>query len=228
MIEGITSQPRRMDDALLPEGAAISPAPAFTQADNRFMQFALRQAAMAAAIGETPVGAVVVCDGLIVGRGRNRRELRTDATEHAEIMAIRQACRRLHSWRLSECDLYVTLEPCLMCAGAVINARIRRVIFAAPDPKAGACGSVVTAQDFPLMHAITCSGGLLADASARLLRNFFQDLRQRDRGRGSRGQRRGEAVSGRKRLWGPVAGQSPVPFKPLVNADEKRDNPTCT
>jgi len=164
------------------------------------MKLALNQAARAAALGETPIGAVIVLDGQVIGRGRNRREQRTDATEHAEMMAIRQASRKLRSWRLSGCDLYVTLEPCLMCAGALINARIRRIVFAASDPKAGACGSVVAAQDFPLMHQVRCEGGLMAEASSVMLRRFFQALRERDKGRGSRGHRRDEARTGRKQI----------------------------
>ena len=164
------------------------------------MQLALNLARKAAAAGETPIGAVVVWNGQVIGRGRNRREARADATEHAEIMAIRQACRHLKSWRLTDCDLYVTLEPCLMCAGALINARIRRVVYAAPDPKAGACGSVVDARTFPLFHPLVCEPGPLAAESTELLRVFFRTLRQRDRGRGTKGQRRTEAVAGLKDL----------------------------
>lgn len=169
-----------------------------SDADIRWMRLAMNLAHKAAAAGETPIGAVVVHDGQVVGRGFNRRETRTDATEHAEIMAIRQASRRLKSWRLDQCDLYVTLEPCLMCAGALINARIRRVVYAAPDPKAGACGSVVDARGFPLFHVLVCEPGPLGAESAALLKAFFRALRERDRGRGSKGQRRAEAVSGRK------------------------------
>lgn len=176
----------------------------FSKQDQQFMRLALHQAAKAAAMGETPVGAVVVFEGRVVGRGRNRRETRRDATEHAEIMAIRQACRKLGSWRLTDCDLYVTLEPCLMCAGALINARIRRVVYAATDRKAGSCGSVVSAQDFPLMHRMICEGGLLSGEASDQLRGFFKDLRQRDKGRGTRGQRRDEAALGLKPLKAPA------------------------
>ncbi len=170
----------------------------FSKQDQQYMKQALGQAAKAAAAGETPVGAIVVHDGRVIGRGRNRRETRQDATEHAEIMAIRQACRKMGSWRLADCDVYVTLEPCLMCAGALINARVRRVVFAAADPKAGAMGSVVAAQDFPLMHPIVCEGGLLADEAAGQLRDFFKKLRLRDKDRGTKGERRAEARSGCK------------------------------
>jgi tRNA(adenine34) deaminase len=183
-------------------GMNIAPPIEFSQEDKRLMRLALNQAKKAAAVGDAPIGAIVVQNGLVIGRGHNRRENRTDATEHAEMMAIRQACRRLRSWRLSDCDLYVTLEPCLMCAGAIISARIHRVVYAAADPKAGACGSVVSAQDFPLMHSLICEGSLMSVESASLLHNFFSVLRQRDLQRGTRGQRRDEAVSGGKQLIG--------------------------
>lgn len=199
----------------------VSAAP-FTADDRRFMRLALNQAAKAAAVGETPIGAVVVFHGQVVGRGRNRREQRTDATEHAELMAIRQACRRLRSWRLADCDLYVTLEPCLMCAGAIINARIRRVVFAAFDPKAGALGSVISAQEFPLMHEVTCEGGLMADEAAVMLRGFFRALRLRDRRRGSRGQRRSEAFAGEKHLWVHRTEPAPEPSGPPGQSEEDR------
>ncbi len=166
--------------------------------DSHWMNLALNQARKAAAAGETPIGAVIVHEGRVIGRGRNRRETRQDATEHAEIMAIRQACRRLKSWRLPDCDLYVTLEPCLMCAGAIINARIRRVVFAATDPKGGACGSVIAAHSLPLFHTLVCEQGPLAAESSELLRRFFQALRQRDRERGSSGERRDQGLAGRK------------------------------
>ncbi|MGI6297714.1 MAG: tRNA adenosine(34) deaminase TadA [Saccharofermentanales bacterium] len=166
--------------------------------DKRWMRLALNQARKAAAVGETPIGAVIVHEGRVIGRGYNRRETRKDATEHAEIMAIRQASRRLKSWRLTDCELYVTLEPCLMCAGALINARIRRVVYAAADPKGGACGSVVSAQSLPLFHEIICEPGPLAAESAELLRLFFKALRTRDRERGSSGQRRKQSLTGQK------------------------------
>ena len=199
----------------------------YSPLDRRFMRLALNQAARAAAEGETPVGAIVVYQGQVVGRGRNRREQRTDATEHAEIMAIRQACRRLHSWRLDDCDLYVTLEPCLMCAGAIINARIRRVVYAAPDPKAGACGSVVAAQDFPLLHTVTCEGGLLGEDAADMLRAFFKKLRERDRSRGSRGQRREEAVSGKKRFGEMLSSSDPEQTECSEQSDDNQDAGLC-
>ena len=110
---------------------------------SSWMKLALNQARKAMKAGETPVGAVLVCAGRVLGRGYNRREASADVTQHAELMAIRQASRRLGTWRLDGCDLYVTLEPCIMCAGAIVQARIRTVYYGAADPKAGACGSVV-------------------------------------------------------------------------------------
>ncbi len=149
--------------------------------DEEFMRAALALARRAAAEGEVPVGCVVVRDGRIVGRGRNRRETGKNALAHAEIRAIDNACRRLGGWRLWECDLYVTLEPCPMCAGAIGNARVRRVIYGAPDPKAGAMGSVLDLFAYPLNHRPEVVSGVLADESAALLRDFFARLRERDR-----------------------------------------------
>ena len=122
---------------------------------EEYMQLALDLAAEAAAAGEVPVGAVVVKDGKVVGTGRNRREADRQAVAHAEIEAIAAACRNVGGWRLSGCDLYVTLEPCPMCAGAVINARIERVFFGAPDPKAGSCGSLTNLFLLPYNHRPT-------------------------------------------------------------------------
>ena len=119
---------------------------------QEYMQQALELAREAAAEGEVPVGAVVVHGDTVVGIGRNRRECGKNALAHAELEAINQACRTLGGWRLSGCDLYVTLEPCPMCAGAIINARIDRVFFGASDPKAGSCGSLVTLFDLPYNH----------------------------------------------------------------------------
>lgn len=178
--------------------AATNNVEAAGENDKRWMRLALNQAHKAAAAGETPIGAVVVHAGRVIGRGYNRRETRHDATEHAEIMAIRQASRYLKSWRLTDCELFVTLEPCLMCAGALINARIRRVVYAAADPKGGACGSVVSAQSLPLFHEIICEPGPFAAESAELLRAFFKALRTRDRERGSSGQRRKQSLTGQK------------------------------
>lgn len=144
---------------------------------EEFMREALALARRAGEEGEVPVGCVVVWDGEIVGRGRNRREESGSALAHAEIQAIGEACRRLGGWRLWKATLYVTLEPCPMCAGAIINARIPEVRYGVRDEKYGACGSVVNlfAERFP--HRPRLFGGLLADECAALLQDFFRGLR---------------------------------------------------
>jgi tRNA(adenine34) deaminase len=142
--------------------------------DTAYMQEALKLAAQAAALGEVPVGAVVVRDGAIVGRGYNQPIAAADPTAHAEIMAMRDAGKTLGNYRLADCDLYVTLEPCVMCSGAIMHARIRRVIFGARDPKTGACGSAIDLFTQPhLNHHAEVSGGLLAEHSVALLQDFF-------------------------------------------------------
>lgn len=146
------------------------------------MREAIRLAQEAAAEGEVPVGAVVVKDGVIVGRGRNRREKVKNALCHAEIEAIDEACRTLHGWRLWQCELYVTLEPCPMCAGAAINARLPVVVFGAYDPKAGSCGSVISMFDLPYNHKPAVVAGYLEEECSALLTRFFRDLRARRRG----------------------------------------------
>ena len=146
------------------------------------MREAIRLAQEAAAEGEVPVGAVVVKDGVIVGRGRNRREKVKNALCHAEIEAIDEACRTLHGWRLWQCELYVTLEPCPMCAGAAINARLPVVVFGAYDPKAGSCGSVISMFDLPYNHRPAVVAGYLEEECSALLSRFFRDLRARRRG----------------------------------------------
>lgn len=147
-------------------------------ADTTFMQAALELAGLAAAAGEVPVGAVVVHDGLIIGRGYNQPIGRADPSSHAEIMAMREAGRALGNYRLADCDLYVTLEPCVMCAGAIMHARIRRVFYGARDPKTGACGSVVDLFAEPrLNHHATVTGAVMADQAVDLLQNFFAQRR---------------------------------------------------
>lgn len=145
--------------------------------DEHFMREALTLAQEAADEGEVPVGAVVVRDGKIIGRGRNRREIGKNALAHAEIEAIDMACRTLGGWRLSGCDLYVTLEPCPMCAGAIINARIDRVIQGSADPKAGSCGSVVDLFSLPYNHRPVLVCGVLEQECSDILRDFFRSLR---------------------------------------------------
>ena len=146
---------------------------------EKFMKAALKLAHKAAEEGEVPVGCVVVCDGKIVGRGRNRRETKKTALGHAEIEAIGKACRKLGGWRLHRCDLYVTLEPCPMCTGAIINARIRTVYYGAPDPKAGSCGTLTNLFDLPYNHRPEVVAGLMEEACAQELRAFFRALRAR-------------------------------------------------
>ena len=137
------------------------------------MRAALDLAAQAAAEGEVPVGAVVVCEGKIVGSGRNRRERGKNALYHAELEAIDSACKTLGGWRLHKCDLYVTLEPCPMCTGAMINARIKRLIYGASDPKAGSAGSVIDLFELPYNHKPEVIAGVMAEESRALLQAFF-------------------------------------------------------
>ena len=145
--------------------------------DIRFMEEALALAKEAADAGEVPVGCVIVRKGEIVGRGRNRREGDKTALAHAELEAIAQACANLGGWRLWECTLYVTLEPCPMCAGAIINARIPRVVYGASDAKFGAAGSVCSLFSMAFNHHPQVESGILEDACAALMTDFFQKLR---------------------------------------------------
>ena len=147
--------------------------------DLVFMQQALELAREAAAEGEVPVGCVIVRRGEIVGRGRNRRETAKTALGHGEIEAIADACKNLGGWRLWECTMYVTLEPCPMCAGAIINARIPRVVIGAKDEKCGACGSVCDLFSMNFNHHPEAEFGLLEAESQQLLSDFFKDLREK-------------------------------------------------
>ena len=147
--------------------------------DLAFMRLALMQAKKAYAIGEVPVGAVIVRDGKVIARAYNRRETKKNALRHAELDAIDKACRRLGGWRLFDCDLYVTLEPCPMCAGAIVNARIRRVVFGAKDAKAGAFGSVFDMNQYPLNHHPAVESGMEEKKCAGILTDFFHSLRQK-------------------------------------------------
>ena len=147
--------------------------------ENKFMQTALDLARQSALEGEVPVGAVIVKDNEIVGTGRNRREYGKNALYHAEIEAIDSACKNLDGWRLWQCDMYVTLEPCPMCAGAIINSRIKTVYFGASDCKAGSFGSVVNFNDLPYNHKPEIIGGVMTDEAQTMLTAFFKDLRER-------------------------------------------------
>ena len=154
--------------------------PAPLQRDLRYMQAALRQADQAAALGEVPIGAVVVAGGRIVGRGHNLRESRHDPTAHAEVIALRQAARKLKSWRLEGATLYVTCEPCPMCAGALVLARIKRLVYGCDDPKAGAVRSLFRLLEDPrLNHRVEVVAGLCETACQQRLSGFFANLRTR-------------------------------------------------
>lgn len=147
--------------------------------DKDFIGKAMELAELSANEGEVPVGAVVVRNGEIVGTGRNRREYGKNALAHAELEAINNACINLAGWRLWECDLYVTLEPCPMCTGAIINSRIKRVVFGAYDQKAGSCGSVINLFDLPYNHKAEIVGGVLEKECADQLSKFFKELRNK-------------------------------------------------
>jgi tRNA(adenine34) deaminase len=150
----------------------------FFPRDEYFMRLALREAERALGHDDVPVGAVMVHDGEVIGAACNERELRQDPTAHAEAIALREASHRLGTWRLLDSVLYVTLEPCAMCAGAIVLARVPRVVFGAVDPKAGAAGSVFDVLDEPrLNHRPEVAGGLLADDSTALLQGFFAPRR---------------------------------------------------
>ena len=147
--------------------------------DIELMQTALDEAHQAAAAGEVPIGAVIVREGEIIARGQNRVLRDLDPPAHAEIVALRQAATALANYRLNGCTLYVTLEPCSMCAGAMTHARIARLVFATADPKAGACGSVLNVLNHPqLNHQMAVETGVLADEAADLLRGFFRESRE--------------------------------------------------
>jgi tRNA(adenine34) deaminase len=146
--------------------------------DQKAMEAALAEARLAAEAGEVPIGAVIVHNGELLARGQNRVLRDVDPTAHAEIIALRAAAQTLTNYRLTGCTLYVSLEPCAMCAGAMIHARLDKLVFAADDPKAGACGSVLSVLNHPkLNHQMWAERGILAEESAELLRTFFRDRR---------------------------------------------------
>ena len=147
--------------------------------DELFMEEALREAQRALALGEVPVGAIVACDGHIVGRGCNRSVSDHDPTAHAEILALREAGHVIGNYRLLDCDLYVTVEPCAMCAGAMVHARVKRLVYGASDPRAGAAGTIFNITDHAaLNHRLDVTAGVMAEECGTLLRNFFQSRRQ--------------------------------------------------
>lgn len=147
--------------------------------DQELMQAALEEARIAFEAGEVPVGAVIAKDGEIIARAHNLRENGKNALYHAEVMAIDEACRKLGGWRLWQCELFVTLEPCPMCSGAIINSRLRRVVYGASDPKAGCCGSLTDLFALPFNHHPVIEPGLLEAESQALLQEFFAMLREK-------------------------------------------------
>ena len=146
--------------------------------DEKYMRIALDLAREAAAEGEVPVGAVIVRDGMIIGTGRNRRESAKNSLAHAELEAINAACQHLGGWQLVNCTMYVTLEPCPMCTGAIINARIGRVVQGALNPKAGSCGSIVNLFQLPYNHHPELVSGVLEEECSEVLKTFFKRLRK--------------------------------------------------
>lgn len=147
--------------------------------DLELMQLALEQARLAADIEEVPVGAVVALNGEPIAMAHNTRETEKNATHHAELLAISQACEKLGGWRLWQCELFVTLEPCPMCSGAIINSRLRRVVYGAADPKAGCCGGLTDLFALPFNHHPIIEKGLCEEEAAALMQQFFERLRQK-------------------------------------------------
>lgn len=148
--------------------------------EERFMREAIKQAKKAASIGETPIGAVIVRDGKIIARGYNKRETKKNALLHAEIIAINKACKKLGGWRLPKCDMYVTLEPCPMCAGAIVNSRIENLYFGAYDAKSGCAGSKADLFEKGLFnHDVNVAGGIMEQECALILTAFFKELRKK-------------------------------------------------
>lgn len=148
---------------------------------EEYMKKALYYAKLCGKRGEIPVGCIIVRNGEIVSYGNNARQIGKNALKHAEIVAIDRACRKLGGWRLWECDMYVTLEPCIMCAGAIVNARIRNVYFGAYDAKAGCFGSVMNVNDFPFNHHPNITGGVLEEECSSLIKSFFKELRNKNK-----------------------------------------------
>ena len=147
--------------------------------EEKFMREALKQAKRASALGEMPVGAVIVRDGEIISRAYNRRETKKNALYHAEITAIERACKKLGGWRLPRCEMYVTLEPCPMCAGAILNSRIEHVYYGASDEKSGCCGSKINLLDMNLCnYTVTITGGILENECRDIIKKFFRNLRE--------------------------------------------------
>lgn len=146
--------------------------------EEKYMLEALKEAKKAYKKGEIPVGAIIVKNGEIIARGHNLKEIKNDTTNHAEIIAIQKASKKLEAWRLEDCEMYVTLEPCTMCAGAMINSRIKKVIIGTKDPKTGACGSVLNLfEDYTFNHKVEYKFGVLQAECEKIIKDFFKDLR---------------------------------------------------
>lgn len=149
------------------------------QLRNSYMQLALKEAKKAYKKGEVPVGAVVVYNGKVIAKAHNTREKKQHVFTHAEVIAIKKASKKLRSWRLEDCELYVTLEPCLMCAGAIIQSRIKTVVYGTKDLKSGVASSIINVFELPLNHKVEVIGGVLEEESSKLLQDFFKNLRNR-------------------------------------------------
>lgn len=147
----------------------------------KFMKAAISEAKKARQIEEVPVGAIIVLDGKIIARAHNRRNTNSDGTAHAEILAIKKAGKKLERWNLTDCEMYVTLEPCVMCAGAAVNSRIKRIYFGAFDHRYGGCGSLMDITQSELNHKIEVHGGIMETECAELLSSFFKNLRERNK-----------------------------------------------
>ena len=144
------------------------------------MKEALKEAHKAFILGEVPVGAVIVYNNKVIARGHNTREIKQSVLGHAEINAISKASKKIGSWRLEDCDIYVTLEPCSMCSGAIIQSRIKNLYFGAYDLKTGSCGSVLNLFDYPFNHKVNVYGGIMEDECSRIIKDFFKELRQKN------------------------------------------------
>lgn len=148
--------------------------------DEKYMREALRQAKKAYALGEVPIGCVIVHEGKIIGRGYNRRTIDRNTLAHAELQAIRKASKKMEDWRLEGCTLYVTLEPCQMCSGAIVQARIDRVVVGCMNPKAGCAGSILNLLDMPAFnHQVELTTGVLGDICSEMMKQFFRELREK-------------------------------------------------
>lgn len=150
--------------------------------NEKYMKEALKEAKKAMQKEEVPIGAIIVKDGVIISRGHNLRETKNDACAHAEIIAIKKACKKLGAWRLENCEMYVTLEPCAMCAGAIINSRIKKLYIGAMEPKSGCVGSKLNLlEDYKFNHSVEVEYGICEDDSVYLLQDFFKQLRKKDK-----------------------------------------------